>query len=147
MSIDATQSWWRGTEARDILGYLEAFASTRHVLSIDAFRVAICPCGSKAFLIEGDQAESAVRRTCLNCGTEHAILDCEERWEEATPVRCRCLECSCEVHELGVGFTLVKDSEIRHVFVGVRCVNCGVLGCFAQWKIDDTPSKHLLDLA
>lgn len=147
MTIDATGPWWRGTEARDLLAYLEAFASERQSRTVDAFRVAICPCGSKAFLIEGDPAEQVVRRTCLNCGTEHLILDCEERWEEAMPVRCRCVECDCEVHELGAGYTFNKKGEVVHVYVGVRCVNCGTMGCFTSWTIDFAPSKHLLDLA
>jgi hypothetical protein len=29
--------------------------------------------------------------------------------------------------------------------VGVRCPRCGVLGCFAGWKIGFSPSRHLLD--
>lgn len=147
MSVDASGTWWRGTEARDIRAYLEAFTSSRRNVRVTDYRTAICPCGSKAFLVEGDPKEGAVRRTCLNCGTEHLILDSDERWEDAAPVRCRCVDCACEVHELGAGFALRPDKEIAWVFVGVRCVNCGVLGSFADWEIGYAPSRHLLDLA
>jgi hypothetical protein len=29
--------------------------------------------------------------------------------------------------------------------VGVRCVSCGVLGCFASWKVAYSPSHYLIE--
>jgi hypothetical protein len=29
----------------------------------------------------------------------------------------------------------------------MRCIKCGVLGCYAEWKIDYSPSMHLLESA
>lgn len=67
-------------------------------------------------------------------------------WEDAEPRTVRCL-CGHGVFEVGVGFSLRADREVRWVTVGERCVRCGVLGSCADWKIDYSPSRHLLDSA
>jgi len=48
---------------------------------------------------------------------------------------------------VGVAFALyLEDKEIKWLYVGCRCVNCGVLGCFAGWKVGYAPSRQLFDL-
>jgi len=46
---------------------------------------------------------------------------------------------------IGIGFSLYDDGEIRWLYVGERCATCGILGCFAGWKIAYSPSKQLLE--
>ncbi|MGA7753515.1 MAG: hypothetical protein WCB05_11810 [Candidatus Sulfotelmatobacter sp.] len=46
---------------------------------------------------------------------------------------------------VGVGFSLYDDGEIRWVYFGERCSACGILGCFAGWKVAYSPSKQLLE--
>ncbi len=34
---------------------------------------------------------------------------------------------------------------IRWLYVGTRCTACGVLGCFAGWKVGTSDSMNLLE--
>jgi len=147
MSIDTSGHWWRGTEAADIRAYLEAFAQSRSTTGVGDYRQAICPCGSKVFLLDGNPREGLVRRSCLFCRTKHVLLDGEENWDDEDLVTCRCVECDTNVMEAGVGFALGPQGEVHWVYAGVRCISCDVLGCFAHWRIGYTPSRQLLDLA
>jgi hypothetical protein len=36
-----------------------------------------------------------------------------------------------------------RDGSIRWVYLALRCVHDGVLGVYADWKIDYSPSDHL----
>ena len=47
--------------------------------------------------------------------------------------------------DVGVGFSLYDDGEVRWLCVGERCPKCGILGCFAGWKVGYSPSKGLLE--
>ena len=145
MSIDSTGTWWRGSEARDIQAFLEAYSARKHVIC--EFRPSICRCGSEVFLLEGDPHEGGARRKCFICRTLFYLADSEENWDEVNPVPCRCVECHTEPHNTGVGFALDARGEVTWIYVGVRCVNCGVLGSFTHWKAGYVPSRHLLDQA
>jgi len=46
---------------------------------------------------------------------------------------------------VGVGFSLYDDGEVRWLYLGERCSKCGILGCFAGWKVGYSPSKGLLE--
>jgi hypothetical protein len=104
----------------------------------------VCRCGGTVFELEGDQDEGCVRRTCAACGHSSFICDSGEYWDEAEPRKRRCPECRGTRYEVGVGFSLREEGEVRWVWVSERCMGCGVLGSFVDWKIDYSPSRHLL---
>jgi hypothetical protein len=52
--------------------------------------------------------------------------------------------CGGERFDVAVGFALRKDGEVRWVSVALRCTADGVLGVYADWKIDYSPSGHLM---
>jgi hypothetical protein len=58
-------------------------------------------------------------------------------------------QCPCgdEAFEVGVAFSLREDGDVRWITVGGLCVACGVLGAYADWKIDYSPTDHLLTAA
>ena len=144
MTIDTTGKWWVGTAPEDIEEYLDAYSSDGY--KTHAFRLARCSCGSDQFSLEADDNEGAARRTCVACGLEHFICDSQEYWSEAEPESWQCTECQSVSANLGVGFSLYADStDIKWLYVGYRCSRCGVLGCFAGWKIGYGPSHELLD--
>lgn len=144
MSIDKSAEWWVGSDPMDIKEFLEAYSADQY--GIQAFRLAKCTCGGGRFSIEADDDEGYAIRTCLECGRQHFICDSEEYKEVAKPERYRCVKCSSVEANAGVGFSLYEDdAEIRWLYLGVRCARCGVLGCFAGWKIAYSPSRHLLD--
>jgi hypothetical protein len=72
------------------------------------------------------------------------IGDSAELWDEADPKKCVC-PCKADRFEIGVGFSLRQDGEVKWITVGERCLKCGVLGSFADWTVDYSPTHHLLD--
>jgi hypothetical protein len=143
MSIDRSGKWWVGTDAGDIQEYLKAYSSDSYPIA--EFRKATCTCGGDAFLLLADDDEGCARRMCTSCGEEKYICDSAEYWSDASPEEYKCVECNSAHANIGVGFSLYQDGEIRWLYVGERCAACGVLGCFAGWKIGYAPSKHLFE--
>lgn len=98
--------------------------------------------------------EGGARRTCLGCGAEEFIADSEDYWEDETEADyyCAC-KCGNEEFAAAVGYTLVParpdtpDRDVRWVHVGLRCLACGSLGVYEDWKVSYGPSAHLLDQA
>jgi hypothetical protein len=147
MSIDSSGKWWVGSEPADVHGFLEAYASED--AEVDQFRLSTCGCGSVEFRLRADDAAGVARRTCAACGVEWFICDSREHWHDAEPVDWRCVECESDVCNVGVGFSQYPDSptSIKWIYVGVRCSRCGILGCFAGWKVAQDDVAHLFDQA
>ena len=143
MSIDKTGKWWVGTEPSDLHAYLVAYAEDAYTLN--EFRLAKCSCGSDIFYLAADDDEGVAKRTCAGCSSEHFICDSEEFWTNAEPEELICVECGSRQANIGVGFSLNDKGDVRWLYVGVRCVSCNVLGCFAGWKVAYSPSHHLID--
>ena len=143
MTIDRSGKWWIGSEPQDLEAYLKAW--TEEGYGIQAFRLARCSCGSERFELEADENEGAARRTCAACGAQHLMCDSAEYWDEAEPDTYECVECKSSHANVGVGFALLESGEVRWIHVGARCTSCGILGCFADWKIDYEPSTHLME--
>jgi hypothetical protein len=93
--------------------------------------------------------DSAARRACLACGAREFIADSEDYWDddEGADYMCGC-PCGAEEFAGAVGFCLREDGQdVRWVLVGLRCLACGMLGIYEDWKISYGPSLHLLDQA
>ena len=143
MSIDTSGKWWVGTDPQDMKEYLEAYSEQGY--KVQEFRLSKCRCGSLEFQLDADDAEGVAKRTCTKCKREYFICDSKEFWDEAEPEHWSC-NCGSEATNVGVGFSLRKrGGEVRWLYVGCRCVKCGILGCFAGWKIDYAPSRQLLE--
>jgi hypothetical protein len=147
MPVDKTGKWWTGDQPSDVREYLEAYSSEGY--KVDEFRQSKCQCGSEHFLLWADDDEGCAKRQCESCKRQHFICDSEEFWEDVKPTQWKCIECKprIKVCNVGVGFSLYEDGEIRWLYVGVRCATCGVLGSFAGWKIAYAPSRQLIDQA
>jgi hypothetical protein len=147
VSVDKTGKWWVGDQPNDIREFLEAYASDGY--KIGEFRMSRCECGSERFLLWADDNEGCAERQCESCKRHDFICDSEEYWEDAKPEEWKCIECesNAKVCNVGVGFSLYEDGEVRWLYIGVRCATCGILGCFAGWKVAYTPSRQLLDQA
>jgi len=144
MAIDKSGKWWIGTEPQDIAEYIEAYSEETY--QVHKFRLARCKCSSVDFHLDASDTDGVARRTCVHCNKVHFICDSKEFWEEAEPERWKCTECESEITNVGVGFSLYEDrQDIKWIYIGVRCSSCGVLGCFAGWKVGYGPSLHLMD--
>lgn len=143
MSIDKSGKWWVGNSPHDLKEYLESYFAENY--RSQTFRLAKCSCGSETFELLADDGEGCAKRICSSCREEHFICDSEEYWSEATPEKWKCVECGSVTANVGVGFSLYDDGEVRWLYVGERCAACGILGCFAGWKVAYSPSKQLLE--
>jgi len=143
MSIDRSGKRWVGASPEDIKEYLEAYSAEDY--RSQEYRQAKCACGGETFELLADDDEGCAKRICTSCGIEQFICDSAEYWSEATPEKWKCVECGSTSANIGVGFSLYDDGEVRWLYVGERCSNCGTLGCFAGWKVAYTPSKQLLE--
>jgi hypothetical protein len=144
MSIDRSGQWWKGTESSDVREYLLAYAEDAY--QVHEFRLAKCSCGSEIFNLAADDVSGVAKRTCVSCNSEHFICDSEEFWTDAEPEELACIECGSKQANIGVGFSLYDHGhDVRWLYVGVRCVECGVLGCFAGWKVAYSPSLDLIE--
>lgn len=145
MTIDKSGLWWVGTDAADLREHLAAYLEASDPLH--EFRSSICPCGSDVFQLHLDDTEGAARRTCAHCRRQHFIGDSKEYWSEASPEQWRCTQCGSEQANVGVGYELNDEGDVRWMYVCLRCVACGVLCSPVDWEVNYGPSRHLLDLA
>jgi ribosomal protein S27AE len=142
--IDESGQWWTGEDFADLAEYIRLLTAGGY--PADRVVQSVCTCGGTAHHLLADQAEGAAQRICATCGATAFIADSEELWGEAQPERWRCV-CGHDTTELAVGFSLRGDGDVRWVTVGQRCIRCGVLGSFVDWKIDYGPSAQLVEQA
>lgn len=71
------------------------------------------------------------------------MLDSAECLEDAD-LESAAYPCGHEEFDVAVGFALREDGEVRWVSVGLRCRKDGRLGVYVDWKVDYSPSRHLL---
>ena len=144
MAVDRSGTWWTGTEAGDLVEYLADFTSDGYPVT-RTVRAACGACGGGVFTVVLDDEEGCAVRRCRGCGAEHAMLDSADHREDAALDDATC-PCGGEAFDVVVGFAFYDGSDdVRWVYVGLRCVADGVLGCYADWKIDYAPTAHLFD--
>ncbi|EFG04993.1 hypothetical protein CRV15_35455 (plasmid) [Streptomyces clavuligerus] len=108
----------------------------------------VCGCGGRVFFVLVNA--SGAERECSGCGSRAFIADSgeywdEESWEGDEPGMAGC-PCGGEEFEAAVAFSLGDDGSVRWVTVGLRCARDGFCGVYADWKIDYTPTDHLLTM-
>jgi hypothetical protein len=117
---------------------------------VDEVRECVCrSCDGRRFTARVMDTARAFQRTCLACGRPELVADSVEYWDDDEDVQCPCT-CLCgeERFAAAVGFSLREESDdVRWIVVGLRCLSCGRLGVYEEWKIDWGPSNYLLDQA
>lgn len=130
--IDRSGQWWKSARPEVIQKYLASYMADGYPMH--EFRLVRCGCGSQRFGLDADDCEGVARRTCAECGEVRFICDSEQYAEDAEFEHCACVECGGDIHNIGVGFSTPGDGKwVRWLDVGVRCDDCGTLGCFAGW--------------
>jgi hypothetical protein len=143
MSIDTSGKWWKGTSFADLVEYIQLLTADGY--PAERILQSTCACGNTSFHLLADPDEGCAQRICTECNHAAFIGDSAECWAEVTPKKVRCL-CKQSVFEIAVGFSLRRQGEIKWITVGQRCVKCGVLASYVDWKIDYSPSLHLLTM-
>ncbi|MDG6101888.1 hypothetical protein Daura_37490 [Dactylosporangium aurantiacum] len=141
-----------GASFEDLAAFLRRCQPGGH--PVDLVRECVCrSCGGRRFQLRVATITSAVRRVCLDCGQEAFIADSMEWWDDDAEVGCCACLCGHEAFAAAVGFSLHEpdppDSapDVRWVLVGGRCLACGLLGVYEDWKVSWGPSGYLLDQA
>lgn len=144
--IDRSGEWWIGESYGDLVQYVSAYAVENYAAD-EIVRSACQPCGERLFALVVDDDEGCAQRVCCNCNDSKFIADSSEYWDDADPGEAAC-PCGQGAFELAVGFSLLEDRrEVRWITVGGRCVGCGVLGVYVDWKVGYEPSGHLIEQA
>ncbi|MGS2617118.1 hypothetical protein ACVCAH_21725 [Micromonospora sp. LZ34] len=142
MAIDGPGRWRAGTASAELDTYLRQFAAGGYPVA-RVVHAACVRCGGSDFGVRVDDDPGYAERTCHACGDRSLLLDAADVAEDADPGDAAC-PCGGERFDVAVGFALREDGEVRWVSVGLRCTADGVLGVYADWKIDYSPSGHLL---
>ena len=141
MAIDDSCQWWVGSDPGDIEPYLRAYIESEGGYPISFFRGIRCDCGGDRFRVE--RASEIVRRECTACNARHVTCRVAQDWDEAVAEEgaqvYSCVECGSDQSNVGVGFASYDEAPeldaVKWFYVGVRCVNCGILGCFGDGKV------------
>jgi hypothetical protein len=142
VAIDRSGQYWRGEDLADLAEYLRSFQAGGYPI-VDVVESVCADCEGRAFRLVADDDEGCVQRICVSCGSPSFIADSADAIEDADLQPCEC-PCGGETFAVAVGFARHSDQEIRWVSVGLRCLSDGTLGVYADWKIDYSPSAHLL---
>lgn len=144
MGLRKQGKYWYGDSQADIAQELKRYGELNEYTPTH-FADPECSCGSKVFRLRLDNDEGAAIRSCSACGIEHAMGDSEEYLADATLDGCTCV-CGGEAFEITVGVSLYEDSnDVRWLYVGCRCVACGLTGCYGDWKNEFLDYRKLLD--
>ncbi len=146
MTIAQAGDYWKGSEAADLEPFIKGYEAGGQ--PVTTVVTAVCTCGSRQFEVTVSDDEDAARRRCVRCGDERLMLDSDRRWDEDDdPDECAC-PCEGEVFDVAVGFARAgnhHDGAITWASVGLRCIECGTLGVYADWKVDPAASAQLTE--
>ena len=132
-----------GDSQLDIREELLRYSAANSYL-VHHFSDAVCICGGTLFRLVLDDAEGAALRTCVTCGTEHAIGDSDEYMQDAQMQECAC-PCESEQFQITAGVSLYEGSEdVRWFYIGCRCQRCGLTAVYGDWKNEFFSYRELL---
>lgn len=128
------------SDIRDLL--LEYSRSTGYLT--EHFADASCKCGVNVFKLHLDDNEGAAVRTCQACGLKHPMGDSAEYLDVASLGECEC-PCGRGFFEITVGVALYQGSQdVKWIYVGCRCIRCGLVACYGDWKNEFEDFRKLL---
>ncbi|MBQ8407659.1 MAG: hypothetical protein IJY39_02205 [Clostridia bacterium] len=134
------EEYWTGNSAGDIHEYLCEY-SEQEDIEVKAVECQICK--GDVFTLKVDQDEGAIEVTCVKCKAKKLLLDSSEIWEECNPKTGSCPICKGKSYNIGVGFLRRSTGDVKHVFIGNRCIGCGALGSYVDWDINYGPTDEM----
>ena len=142
MAIKKTGPFRHGDDLDDLTAYLRQYRAggypVQHVKEVTCHR-----CRHGSFRVLVDDEDGCALTICLGCRAESPVADSSDHLEDADLGECAC-PCGGETFAVAVGFATTADDEVRWISIGLRCLTDGTLGVYSDWKIDYTPTAHLL---
>lgn len=145
MAIRKTRTSWAGDSEEDLEEYLADYSASMNRPVSRVVHARCEGCGSGTFGVRVDDDEGCAQRTCTDCGLHGWIFDSAEAAQEAELDDATC-PCGDAIFNVAGGCSVRDDGDIDWVFVGLRCIGDGALGCYTDWKIDYSPTSHLLGM-
>jgi Zn ribbon nucleic-acid-binding protein len=109
------------------------------------FADAVCVCGQGIFQLQMDESEGAAIRLCMACGIHQPIGDSDAYMEDAE-LEEYASPCGEDQFEVSVGVALYEASDdVRWLYVGCRCVACGLTATYGDWKNEFNGVRALLE--
>lgn len=135
MALTKKGEFMYGTTSGDTQAELRSYSvANRH----EAVRFASskCNCGCRTFALQTDEEAGVAIRTCTDCGQRHLMGDSADYVEEAAPEAHECV-CENEVFELMSGVSVYEGThDVRWYYIACHCVECNLVGVFADWKCE-----------
>lgn len=146
MALKKKGKYWYGDTLDDVRTEMLRYSKLNTYLA-ERFAGSTCACGGQVFKLESDDEAGAARRTCTGCGNVHLMGDSADYADEADFDNHTCV-CDAEAFALLTGVALYAGSEdVRWVYIGCRCVACGLVGVFADWKCEAGDAGEFLAAA
>lgn len=121
-------------------------AANSHPIGAD--HAVACKCASKrGHRLTVDDDEGAAMLTCCGCDARGFVADSEQYLSPGAMHPDLFRECICRARafEVLVGAALYEESrDVRWWYVGARCLRCGCLGVYGDWKDDGAPWEDAL---
>lgn len=121
-------------------------AANGHPVGVD--HVPTCACGAAVgHHLTVDDEEGAAMLTCARCQARGFVGDSEQYLPAGAQHPDLFRECVCraQTFEVLVGAALYEGSQdVRWWYVGARCMRCGCLGVYGDWKDDGGPWETTL---
>jgi hypothetical protein len=114
MALRQSGSDWYGDSQADIRATISRY-SVANGYGAHHFADATCACGGTCFWLVLDGLQGVAIRICPACDAEHPIGDSDE---------------------------FLKD--VRWLYLGCRCPECGLTGVYGDWKNEYIGYKELL---
>jgi hypothetical protein len=122
-----------GENETNLRQYLTVFSIANKYVA-EHYIEAKCVCGNTVFKLELDDIEGVAIRICTECQNLHYIGDSKEFLERSELDSCEC-QCGNDAFEITVGVALYRESSaVKWMYIGARCVDCKIVGCFGDWK-------------
>jgi hypothetical protein len=108
-----------------------------------------CPeCQRAEFELRIVRDESVAAARCVNCSRHYLLLDSEDYWfdviQKGYPRATRC-SCKSESFQVSVSYSFRDDGDVNYIEVRSTCAACGKSRRQLDFKIDYSPTSHLLE--
>ena len=143
MSNDNNPIFGHGYHPEDIIKFLDEYPENE----ISKTVIVKCrQCGSNIFTCLIDAFEGVIEVGCTACGTKRFLLDVDEWGDEDEPeyVECPlCEENKMNQFNIAVGFVYRASGDVKWVYIGNRCISCGVIESCGDWRINYGPTDEM----
>lgn len=143
MALKKIGGYWYGSTPADIEAEVVRFSQLNTCFAT-LFAQSVCACGNRSFALETDENNGVARRTCCACGAVHLMGDSAAYAERAQVQGHECL-CGADDLELMSGVSLLEGTlDVQWYYIGCRCLNCDLVGVFADWRCEAGDARTFL---